>query len=191
QAGDKKQLELLLFEADKIDLSKYVEAGQAEFTAAVEKAENCYNDADALQGDVEEAVEALLNAMLNLRFKADKSLLTQLTEAAQQIDLSAYTSESVERFEAALAHAKATLDNEALSQDDQAVVDRAFDDLQKAIEGLAQADGTSSLAVNGDGTLSTATNSAKTGDTAPIALASALLLAGAAVVLCKKRGTEQ
>ena len=191
QAGDKKQLELLLFEADKIDLSKYVEAGQAEFTAAVEKAENCYNDADALQGDVEEAVEALLNAMLNLRFKADKSLLTQLTEAAQQIDLSAYTSESVERFEAALAHAKATLDNEALSQDDQAVVDRAFDDLQTAIEGLAQADGTSSLAVNGDGTLSTATNSAKTGDTAPIALASALLLAGAAVVLCKKRGAEQ
>ena len=67
QAGDKAQLELLISEAEALDLSLYVPAGQAEFSNAVANAKGCYYDGDALEGDVEQAVDALLEAMLNLR----------------------------------------------------------------------------------------------------------------------------
>ena len=182
QAGDKKQLELLLFEADKIDLSKYVEAGQAEFTAAVEKAENCYNDADALQGDVEEAVEALLEAMLNLRFKADKSVLANALAKASLIDTAAYTVESVQNFNAAQAAAEATMNNEALSRDDQAQVNKAAADLNEAINNLVP-----KAAVQGDAGMQTGGSSAKTGDTTPIAVAFAAITLAGACLLIKKR----
>ena len=40
-AGDKTALASLIAAAEGIDLSKYVEAGQAEFTAALEAAQTC------------------------------------------------------------------------------------------------------------------------------------------------------
>ena len=68
-------------------------------------------------------------------------------------------------------------------------MDNAVNALSKAIAGLTNANGSpANLAVNGDGSITGATGSAKTGDTAPVALATAtLLLAGAAVVVKRKK----
>ena len=51
--------------AEEIDLSKYVEAGQAEFTTALEAAQSVYKDGDAMQAEINEVADKLLNAMLN------------------------------------------------------------------------------------------------------------------------------
>ena len=72
-AGDKTELASLIAAAEEIDLSKYVEAGQAEFTTALEAAQSVYKDGDAMQAEINEVADKLLNAMLNLRYKADKS----------------------------------------------------------------------------------------------------------------------
>ena len=125
--------------------------------------------------------------MLELRFKADKTLLNAAIAAAEGIDLSSYSAQSVEQFNAALAQAKAIAADETLTaKEDQAAVDEAAEQLRKAVQGLKNADGTSAnLSIDGDGTL-VKTNSAKTGDTVPLAAAAVLLLAGAAFILKKR-----
>ena len=141
------------------------------------------------QQQVDEALNTLIDAMLNLRYRADKDLLSKVVAAASTLDLSGFTPASVAAFNAALSDAKAALDNPALSTDEQDTVDNAVNALSKAIAGLTNANGSpANLAVNGDGSITGATGSAKTGDTAPVALATAtLLLAGAAVVVKRKK----
>ncbi|EEG32069.1 hypothetical protein CLOSTMETH_00295 [[Clostridium] methylpentosum DSM 5476] len=135
-----------------------------------------------MQGDVEEAVEALLNAMLNLRFKADKSVLANALAKASLIDTAAYTVESVQNFNAAQAAAEAVMKNEALSKDDQAQVNKAAADLNEAIYNLVP-----KAAVQGDATMQTGGSSAKTGDTTPIAVAFAAITLAGACFFIKKR----
>lgn len=182
QAGDKKQLELLLFESDKIDLSRYVEAGQKEYTEAAAKAEACYNDADALKEDVQEAVDKLLHAMMNLRLKADKRLLAAALAEAAQIDIAGYTKESVDVFQAAQSEAEETMKNEELSEKEQGQVTRAAENLHKAISGLEK-----KQAAEGDTQMTKGTNSAKTGENIPLAGALTVCALAGAVLLFKKR----
>ena len=127
--------------------------------------------------------------MLNLRFKADKTLLNNAIAAAEALDLSGFSAESVEKFNASLAAAKATAADDSLSEEEQNVVDKALSDLNEAVKGLTNTNGTSAnLEINGDGSIVKTTSGAKTGDSAPLALAVAtLLLAGAAVSFGKKR----
>ena len=49
-AGDKTDLEMAIELAGMIDLTQYVEAGQAEFTAALAKANEVMEDGDAFPG---------------------------------------------------------------------------------------------------------------------------------------------
>ena len=93
-------------------------------------------DGNALQGDVETAVDELLTAILAQRFKADKSILEDLIGAAQDMDLTGYTAESVATFRSALAAAQAVMADESLSEDDQQVVNDAVAALQSAMDGL-------------------------------------------------------
>ena len=141
------------------------------------------------QEQVDEAMNNLLTAMLNLRYKADKSVLEALVSDAGKLDLNGFSKASVDAFNAAYADAQAALANEDLSEDDQAVVDGAVAGLQKAIEGLTYSDGTpAGISVNGDGSIRTTGASAKTGETVPVAAAAAMLLiAGAAVMLGRKK----
>jgi LPXTG-motif cell wall-anchored protein len=94
------------------------------------------DDGDALQGDVETAVDALMNAILAQRYKADKSILEDLIGKAEGIDLTGYTAESVAVFRSALATAQSVLADETLSEDDQATVDNAVAALSAAMDGL-------------------------------------------------------
>ena len=168
QAADKTDLEMAVELGNMIDLSKYVEAGQQEFTDALAAAKEVLADGDAMQGDVDEAWDALVTAMENLRLKASKDALEDLLNEAAGLDLSRYTEESAAAFRAALASAQAVFADETLSEADQQQVDDAAAALKAAKDGLvAKADGSGEGNETGNG--SSANKAAKTGDTAPIA----------------------
>ena len=142
KAADKTDLEMAVELGDMIDLSRYVEAGQQEFTDALASAKEVLADGDALQGDVDAAWDALVTAMENLRLKADKDALEDLLDEVPEIDLSQYTEESAAVFRTALVSAQTVFADETLSEDDQQTVDDAVTALKEAKDGLAaKADG--------------------------------------------------
>ena len=136
KAGDKTDLEMAVELGDSIDLTNYVEAGQAEFAEALAKAKEVLGDGDAFQEDIDSAWNALVDAISNLRLKADKSVLEDLINEANGIDTSLYTEESAAVFTAAFQAANAVMADETLSEDDQAKVDEAANVLSAAIDRL-------------------------------------------------------
>ena len=136
--GDKTMLELLIHKAEGMlpNESKYLPDHWQELLDALAAGQDVMEDGNALQGDVETAVDELLTAILAQRFKADKSILEDLIGAAQDMDLTGYTAESVATFRSALAAAQAVMADESLSEDDQQVVDDAVAALQSAMDGL-------------------------------------------------------
>ena len=136
--GDKTMLEVLIAKAETMvaNQSKYVQDHWQELLDALNAGQKVMDDGDALQGDVETAVEDLMNAILAQRYKADKSILEDLIGKAESIDLTGYTAESVAMFRSALASAQSVLADETLSEDDQATVDNAVAALSAAMDGL-------------------------------------------------------
>ena len=136
--GDKDILEVLIAKAETMvaNQSKYVQDHWQELLDALNAGQKVMDDGDALQGDVETAVEDLMNAILAQRYKADKSILEDLIGKAEGIDLTGYTAESVAMFRSALATAQSVLADETLSEDDQATVDNAVAALSAAMDGL-------------------------------------------------------
>ena len=200
--GDKTMLEQLITKADDMvaNESKYVKDNWQQLLDALEAAKAVMDDGDALTADVEAASEALLNAILAQRFKADKSNLEDLIAKAESIDLSKYTEESVAVFQAAFKAANAVLADESLSEDDQDVVDNAVSELNAAIENLsANTDDTSKPDDGNDkddsskpddgkeNTSSTPSDPSETGDMTPYALAAAVVALSAAAMLVLKR----
>ena len=202
--GDKTDLEMAVELGDSIDLTKYVEAGQAEFTEALAKAKEVLADGDAFQEDIDNAWNVLVDAISNLRLKADKSVLEDLINEANGIDTSLYTEESVAAFRAAFTAADAVLADETLSEDDQAKVDEAANALSAAIDGLtAKADsgdgdnGNTGGSNTGNSNGSSSGNSqkaAKTGDetlavlpAVGIGLSLILIIAAAAAFMRRKQ----
>mgnify|MGYP005755030313 FL=1 len=213
KAGSKTDLEMALELADMIDLDKYVDAGQQAFLDAKAAAEEVMADGDAMQADIDSAWQALTDAIVNLRLKADKSALEDLLNSVAGLDLSQYTDESVQVFRTALAAANAVMENITLTRDDQQTVDDAVQVLASAKDALvlkADASGGdsnnggsqnqgSSSSGNADGNGSTNAggssaqnqSAAKTGDAAPIAGLAAVVilaavLAGGTVIIRRK-----
>ena len=137
--GDKTVLEQLIAKADEMveNSNMYVETNWSQLEEALAAAKEVYNDGDAMDDDIEPAAEALLNAIMAQRYKADKSILNDLVNKANEMDVSGYTAESVSVFKAALYNANLVLADESLSEDDQAVVDEAVAELNEAIENLS------------------------------------------------------
>ena len=132
--------------------------------------------------------------MLNLLFKADKSVLEDVLAEAGKVDANAYTAESYAALTAAVAEANAIMENENASQKE---VDAAVTNVQSAMDSLVAVDGTVSEETTSS-TDDTATqtgqestipkaNAAKTGDFAPIAGLTAITLAGASLLLTRKK----
>lgn len=179
--GEKDSLETLVQAAREIagQLDKYVEAGQAEFLAALDSAEATLASGNAMQEDVDAASSSLIEAMMNLRFRADKSVLQKVLEKAAGVDIEAYTPQSIAAFQAANENAQAVNNHPDATQ---AEVDRAVDELSAALDGLEP------TAVQGDSVQASRGSNAKTGDAAPISLLAAItLLAGAAAYSMKKK----
>ena len=159
---------------------KYVEKNWQTLLDALDAAKAVRDNGDALDEDVKEASQALLDAIIMQRFKANKDNLQEVINKANALDLDQYTDESVQLFLAALKEANAVMDNAELSEDDQAVVDNAEAKLSDAIEGLALKDGSTTDDGNAD--------SPDTGDYSPlfgitIALAA---IAGGALLLRRR-----
>lgn len=136
--GDKTDLAKVIAFAEEIEgrLDSYVEAGRQEFINALAEARTVYDDGNAMQDEVDQTWKALLDALADLRIKADKDALEDLIHEAEGIDLSAYTEESVQVFRTALANAQSILADETLSEDDQETVDEAVQKLAAAKDAL-------------------------------------------------------
>ena len=141
KAGDKADLGMALELTAMIDLTQYVEAGQTEYLAAKAEAEGVMENGDAMQPEVDAAWSTLVDTMMDLRLKADKSTLSDLLESVKDIDLGKYTDESVKVFKNALAKASAVMVDETLSVDSQADVDEAVKLLADARDGLKEKNG--------------------------------------------------
>lgn len=137
KAADLTDLQMAVELAEMIDLTKYVDAGQQEFNDALAAANAVLADGDAMQPEADAAWNALVDAMSNLRLKADKAALEDLLNEVADLDLSQYTEESAAAFRTALASAQAVLADETLSESDQAAVDNAVAALRSARDGLA------------------------------------------------------
>ena len=140
--GDKTMLEQLIIKADSMipNQDKYVQDNWQQLVDALADAKAMMDNGDALEEDIQPVADALLEAILAQRFKADKSNLEDLINKAESIDLSKYTEESVAVFQAAFKAANAVLADESLSEDDQDVVDNAVAELNAAIENLSVKD---------------------------------------------------
>ena len=136
--GDKTLLEQLITKADGMmaDADKYVDTNWQQLVDALAQAKDVAADGDAMDEDIQPVAEALLNAILAQRFKADKSILEGLIGQAEGMDLTGYTAESVAAFRTALATAQAVMADATLSEDDQDKVDDAVAALSAAMDGL-------------------------------------------------------
>ncbi len=193
--GDITSLETLVALAEGYDMNDYVEAGQAEFKEALAAAQAILADKDnAMQAEIETAETNLLNAMLNLRYKADKSILESVLAEANGKDASAYTAESYAVLTAAVAEANDVMADENATQEE---VDAAVTNVQAAMDQLVAVDGrvpeettpsTDDTATQtGQESTTPKANAAKTGDFAPIAGLAAITLAGAALLFTRKK----
>ncbi len=101
-------------------MNDFVEDGQKEFQDALKAAQAIITDKDnAMVGEIETAETNLLNAMLNLRYKADKSILEALLAEANDKDANAYTAESYAVLQAAVAKANEVMGDENASQEEE------------------------------------------------------------------------
>lgn len=148
--GDKTALGQLIETAEVFAqiIDRYTPATAQPFATALEAAKETYSDGDAMQGDVAEAESSLLQVMLDLRYKADKSVLEQVMADAANCDLTGYTAESVAVFNAANDAAKAVYGNPDAAQQE---VDDAASALTEAVENLERiTSSTQQPAVQGD-----------------------------------------
>lgn len=132
-------LEQLVAKAEAMvaEQDKYVQTDWQQLVDALAQAQELLEDSgNALAGDVGEASEALLNAILAQRYKANKENLEDILNQAQAVDLSGYTAQSVAVFQAALAEAQALMADETLGVEDQDAVDAAVEALASAMNGL-------------------------------------------------------
>ena len=189
--ADKSVLEELVNRAAQMveNADKYVETHWQELLDALTGAQAIMADQTLSEDDqakVDEAADALLDAILAQRFKADKSILDDLINKAEGINLDGYTAESVAAFRTALANAQAVMADNSLSEDDQATVDAAVAALSDAMNGLTAGGAPET-------TQKPENNVPQTGDNAHMmgyvlaTLAAASLLLGAVVVEKRRR----
>lgn len=138
--GDKTELGQLINQAQQMvdNQDKYVTEHWGLLVDALAAAQDVMDDPNAMEEDITPVAEALLEAILAQRFKADKSILEDLIAQAEQVDVSKYTDESAAVFQEALDHAKDVMADETLSEEDQAVVDQAVKDLSDAMAALVR-----------------------------------------------------
>ena len=118
QAGDKTELKIQLdIAAQIIEASEGLDPSSIEeLKAVMEEAQKVYDNRDAMEPEITEAVENLKEAIDNVRHQADKSTLTTVIAKAESIDLSEYIEEGQDTFTAALESAKEIYDDPSATQ---------------------------------------------------------------------------
>ena len=157
--GDKTALKAFIDKVTGLDSSKYTETTWTQFNDALTVANGVYEDANAMQPEVNEAYINLVTAFLNLRLIPDKSLLEDLINQANGLNVANYTKESFDGLTKALDEAKVVFENPNATQEE---VDSAKDVLAKALAGLQTV--TTDSAVKTPVNKGDTTVSVKTGD---------------------------
>ena len=135
--ADFAQLDQAIAEAQEIDLDEYLdlEGTKEAFTAALERALAVQANVDADQETVDQAAQALIEAMAALRKTPSKEALAELVGTASAMDTSKYTVASVSALNRALDGAQAVLADEAATEADVETVYRA---LSTALDNLVE-----------------------------------------------------
>ena len=127
--GDKSALEALINEAEKYEEENYTTDSWTAFKEALDAARDVMNDENALESDVNEALNNLTEAIGNLVLRADKTRLQEAYDMVNGLDKSLYTENSVAGLVDPMANAKAVLDDPDATQ---AEVDAAYEALIRA-----------------------------------------------------------
>lgn len=204
--GDKTLLKTFYTYANGLDLDLYADGDAKQaFLTALENAADVIADENAMADTVEPAYDALIQSTMDLRYKADKSILESLVQQGDSIDANLYTAESVAVLNASLAEAKAVLEDATLSIDDQSAVDQQVVALQTVLDSLVLIDQDTTSTISTDGSteeqsggqnLSQSSSEAvtqtgytapRTGDNTVAAVGVVLAVAVATAVLAGKR----
>lgn len=184
--GDRAALGELITLAESFlcESDRYTTATVDLLVWAVDAAKAVYQDGNALQQEVDQEQQNLLEAMLQLRYKADKSILEAVLAEAAELDTTVFTPERVRIFQAAKSEAEEVYgDPNAL----QSEVDRAAQTLRDAINALKSVPSTSTEpAVQGDIQQTAGRGTPKTGDTGSILFA-LFTLTGAGLLFSRKK----
>ncbi|MBE6469382.1 MAG: hypothetical protein E7001_05415 [Coriobacteriaceae bacterium] len=142
---DKSKLEAAAKEAGELKAADYTLATWTPFENALADAERLLADANATQGEVDQAVEALDAAHNDLvetevppAEQSSKQELEELAAKAGKFDTAGKTADSAKALAEAIANAKAVIADENASE---AAIKAAYDQLKVAIDGLKDADG--------------------------------------------------
>ena len=135
QTGDKTLLLEAITEAGSYNLDNYVEQGKQAFRNALKTAQEVYERDFVSQDEINSATDALLDAILELRLKANKSNLDALLKQADNLDLSQYTDASAAVLMLAIQEGRSLMEQD-LSVEDQPKIDRAEQRIQRAMDDL-------------------------------------------------------
>ena len=127
--GDKSALEALINEAEKYEEGNYTTDSWTAFKEALDAARDVMSDENALESDVNEALNNLTEAIGNLVLRTDKTRLQEAYDMVNGLDKSLYTEASVAGLTEPMANAKAVLDDPDATQE---AVDNAYEALIRA-----------------------------------------------------------
>lgn len=114
---DKSALEALVNKLQDLSKDKYIEATWSAFQTELEKAKEVLINEGATQEQVNDAYNSLLRAYLNLRLIPDKSLLEDLINKVENMDLSGYTKATVNKLMKAVKEGKVVVENKNSTQE--------------------------------------------------------------------------
>ena len=132
-AVDKSLLQAFVEYVSGLNSSKYTEATWKTFETELTEANAVLKDANATQEQVDNAYNQLVKAYLDLRLIPDKSLLEDLINQAERLNVVNYTKASFDGLTKALNEAKVVYENPNATQKE---VDNAKATLEKAINNL-------------------------------------------------------
>lgn len=133
--ADKEMLKKAVEEAKKKQKEDYTEESWKTFEEALNKAEDIYGNPNAIQQDVDVALEMLQKAMEALKESVDTKPLKKLIAEAEVEDAEQYTEDSWNRMMIALNEARAVLVDPEMNQE---AVNQAYQKLKDALDGLVE-----------------------------------------------------
>lgn len=133
--ADKEMLKKAIEEAEKKQKEDYTEESWKTFEEALNKAEDIYGNPNAIQQDVDVALEMLQKAMKALKESVDTEPLKKLIAEAEAEDAEQYTEDSWNRMMIALNEARAVLVDPEMNQE---AVNQAYQKLKDALDGLVE-----------------------------------------------------
>lgn len=127
-------------EASGVQSNEYTPETAEPFEAALSAAQDTLANPAATEEEIATAIENLQATQENLTKKADKTELQAAIDSATELNKADYTADSWSALQEALETAQYILDNENISEADQADVDTATIALLEAIENLEKAE---------------------------------------------------